>query len=87
MIGNEMVLICTIVTIINMFYSVGLNYPLGLCCIIPSSAMLLSELFSVKFCGGTKEKPTVDFALWMGFILQISCVPFFIILLILDRDA
>ena len=43
MIGTEMLLICTIVTIINMFYGTGLNYPLGIFFIIPCASILLCE--------------------------------------------
>jgi hypothetical protein len=87
MIGTEMLLICVIVTIVNMFYATGLNYPLGISCIIPSTSLLLCELFTHKFCGGTKEKPTVGFALMFGLILQFSCLPFLFTMLILDRDS
>jgi hypothetical protein len=82
-----MLVICVIVTIVNMFYQQGLNYPLGMSCIIPTASLLLCEIFADKYCGGTKEKPTVGFALWFGFILQIVSLPFLITMLVLDRDS
>jgi len=43
MIGTEMLLICAIITIVNMFYATGLNHPLGMSCIIPSVTLILCE--------------------------------------------
>ena len=87
MVGTEMLLICVIVTIVNMFYATGLNYPLGISCIIPSTSLLLCELFAHKFCNGTSEHPTIGFSLMFGLILQFSCLPFLLTMLVLDRDS
>jgi len=46
MIGTEMLVLCVIITIVNMFYQVGLNYPLGISCVIPSVSLLLCEIFA-----------------------------------------
>ena len=46
MIATELLLICSLITIINMFFSTGINYPLGLATIVPFFGIILSECFS-----------------------------------------